>query len=124
MYFKAELTNVGADIKKYGWRITDVNSGRILTDTISQKNIYGTKDNMSCYYDGFLDNEKYSIEFFVETKNGKSILTNAYKFDIKYDTTFLSNDFKVKKPDRHHLMHFIMVNISGDKTWKLRNSLL
>lgn len=81
-------------LKKYGWRITDKQTGNILHDTISKSQIYGTKDNMICRYNGFVSDCEYKIELFVETQNGDTKLIER-NFKIKYVAKWLTNDFKI-----------------------------
>ena len=96
-YFKGTYTQEeGIPLKRYGWRLTDVDSGQILLDTISHNQIYGTGDNIICTYDGLLNDGNYSIELFVETQNGATVTTDKVDFSVKYETTFLTNDFKVE----------------------------
>lgn len=98
--FKANYTQENTDetsipLKRYGWRLTDTDSGQVLIDTISHNQIYGTKDNIVCYYSGFLNNGNYSIELYIETQNNMSVHLKPITFSISYVTAFLGNDFKV-----------------------------
>lgn len=96
-YFKAtyEQEESTSPLKKYGWKITDTDSGQVLVNTITHNQIYGTKDNIVCFYDGFLNDGYYSVELSVETQNGTIITTKPITFYVSYLTTLLSNDFKV-----------------------------
>lgn len=99
--FKAELdfgdneNEYKAQLKRYGWRITDSGNGQVLVDTITKNQIYGSADNIICSYDGFLSGGNYSIELYIETQNNTKI-TSSFKFSASYATTFLSNDFNVE----------------------------
>ena len=100
--FKGEL-NFGdnvqeyrAQLKRYGWRIKDTDSGQVFVDTITKNQIYGSADNIICTYDGFLNGGNYSVELFVETQNNKKITSDPIYFTVSYASTFLSNDFKVE----------------------------
>lgn len=99
--FKAELdfgdneNEYKAQLKRYGWRITDSGNGQVLVDTITKNQIYGSADNIVCSYDGFLNGGNYSVELYVETQNNTKI-TSSFEFLVSYVTTFLSNDFNVE----------------------------
>lgn len=95
-YFKAtyeQAESIG--LKRYGWRIKDVDNDRVLMDTITHNQIYGTEDNISCFYNGFLNSENYSIEVYIETQNNAVIITEPVNFSVLYEITYLTNDFKV-----------------------------
>lgn len=95
--FKAKYIQAeGVPLKRYGWRLTDTDSEQILLDTISHNQIYGTGNNIICSYDGFLNDGNYSIEVFVETQNGATLTTDPINFTVQYETSFLTNDFKVE----------------------------
>lgn len=94
-YFKASYDQAeGVCLKRYGWRIKDIASDVVLLDTISDNQIYGTSDNITCSYDGFLNGGDYSVEVQIETQNG-AITTSSFEFAVVYETTYLTNDFKV-----------------------------
>ena len=99
--FKAELdfgdneNEYKAQLKRYGWRITDSASGQVLVDTITKNQIYGSADNIICIYNGFLNGSNYSVELYIETQNNTKI-TSSFKISVSYTTTFLSNDFNVE----------------------------
>ncbi len=80
-------------VKRYGWRITDIDSGEILLDTISHNQIYGMAENILCTYDGFLNGRNYSVEVCVETQNNIIVSSSLFSFSVSYQTTFLTNDF-------------------------------
>lgn len=86
----------GVQLKRYGWKITDIDSGQIFVDTITKNQIYGSADNIICNYDGFLNGGNYSVELFIETQNNTKITTSPLHFSVSYTSTFLSNDFKVE----------------------------
>lgn len=85
----------GVQLKRYGWKITDTDSGQVLIDTITKNQIYGSADNIICNYDGFLNGSNYSVELYIETQNNTKI-TSSREFSVSYATTFLSNDFNVE----------------------------
>lgn len=86
----------GVQLKRYGWKIADADSGQIFTDTITKNQIYGSSDNIICAYDGFLNDGNYSVELFIETQNNTKITSPPLYFTVSYSSTFLSNDFKVE----------------------------
>ena len=86
----------GVQLKRYGWKITDTDSGQVFIDTITKNQIYGSADNIICNYDGFLNSGNYSVELFIETQNNAKILPSPLYFSVSYTSTFLSNDFKVE----------------------------
>ena len=95
--FRAEYEqNEEVQLKRYGWKITDTDSGQVLVDTITSNQIYGSADNIICNYNGFLNGGNYSVELFVETQNNAKITTSPLHFSVSYASTFLSNDFKVE----------------------------
>lgn len=97
-YFKATYSEAktNAPLKRYGWRLIDTTNDRVLLDTITKKQIYGTDTNIRMYYDGLLNDCNYSIELFIETQNGATIITDPITFSVSYDTTYLTNDFEVQ----------------------------
>lgn len=86
----------GVQLKRYGWKIIDTDSGQVFTDTITNNQIYGSADNIVCNYDGFLNDGNYSIELFIETQNNKKITYPPLNFSVSYSSTYLSSDFKVE----------------------------
>lgn len=86
----------GVQLKRYGWKIIDTDSRQVFIDTISNNQIYGSADNITCNYDGFLNDGNYSVELFVETQNNSKITSSPLSFSVSYESTFLSNDFKVE----------------------------
>ena len=86
----------GVQLKRYGWRVTDMDSGQVFIDTISNNQIYGSADNIICNYDGFLNGGTYSVELFIETQNNTKITSSPPPFSVSYESTFLSNDFRVE----------------------------
>ncbi len=99
--FKAELdfgdneNEYRAQLKRYGWRITDSSNEQVLVDTITKNQIYGSADNIICKYNGFLNGGNYSVELYVETQNNTKI-TSSFEISVSYVATFLSNGFNVE----------------------------
>lgn len=95
--FKAQYNQEqNIPLKRYGWLLTDTDSGQVLLDTISHNQIYGTQDNIICSYDGFLNSGNYSIKLYIETQNDLTLTTLPISFSVSYMTTQLSNEFKVE----------------------------
>ena len=85
----------GVQLKRYGWKIIDADSGLVLVDTITKNLIYGSADNIICNYDGFLNGGNYSVELYIETQNNTKI-TSHVDFSVSYAATFLNNGLKVE----------------------------
>lgn len=93
-YFKANyLQDEGVELKRYGWRITDIKTGQILLDTISANQIYGIAENIVCQYSGFANDNDYSVEVYIETQNGVGFVSDPCTFSVSYPTTPLTLDF-------------------------------
>lgn len=90
----AQAQNV--PLKRYGWILTDITTNRVLVDTVKNNQIYGTKDNIILGYDGFLNDHNYTVQLYIETQNGYSIMTDPYEIDVSYSTTALSSKFKTE----------------------------
>ena len=96
-YFKGNYSQEnGVGLKRYGWMLCDTDSGQVLVDTITHNQIYGTKENIICFYDGFLNSGNYSVELYIETQDGTTIRTNVINFTVTYSTTFLNSDVRVE----------------------------
>lgn len=100
-YFKGKyIQTEGVRLKRYGWRLTDTTTGQVLSDTITKNQIYGMSGNILFSYNGFLNNSNYSIELYLETQNNAEVITEPIVFSVEYETTYLSNDFKVESLKR------------------------
>ena len=96
-YFKGNYSQEnGVGLKRYGWRLCDIDSGQVLVDTIAHNQIYGTKENIICFYDGFLNGGKYSVELYIETQDNTTIRTGIINFTVTYSTTSLNSDIRVE----------------------------
>lgn len=92
--FKADyIQEEDVPLKRYGWRLTDIDTGQVLLDTITQNQVYGTADNIICTYDGLLNSGNYSIELYIETQNNVTINTFPTRLMFHTETTYLSSDF-------------------------------
>ena len=96
-YFKASYEQAeNIPIKRYGWQLTDVKSGRRLIDTITSNQIYGIGDNIVCSYDGFTDDSNYELRVYIETQNGAKLYSAPVTFSVVYQTGILDNSFTVE----------------------------
>lgn len=95
-YFKRAEEDYLPPLKRYGWKLCDTDNGQVLVDTITHNQIYGTKENIVCTYNGFLNNGNYSVELYIETQDGTTIKTDTTNFTVSYSTTFLDNALRVE----------------------------
>lgn len=96
-YFKGNYNQTeGVGLKKYGWRITDITNSQVISDTISKNQIYGSAGNISCEYNGFVNDFTYMVELYIETQNGYSIVVKGQRFKISYTVKTLITNFDVE----------------------------
>lgn len=94
-YFSGDYSQAqGVSLKKYGWRITDKSNGQILSDTVSKNQIYGAEGNIRLCYDGFLNDNEYSIYLEIEDQNGGKQSASC-DLSVQYSTETITNDFNV-----------------------------
>lgn len=94
--FKAEYTqSQNIPIKKYGWRLTDATSGSVIMDTITQNQIYGIADDISCVCNGLMNKTKYILEVYVETQNGYCDILESMAFYVNYSVKSIDADFEI-----------------------------
>ena len=94
--FKANYTQAqDIPIKKYGWRITDATSGFVIMDTITQNQIYGIADDISCVCNGLMNKTKYILELYVETQNGYFDILQSMAFYVGYPVKNIEADFDI-----------------------------
>lgn len=99
-FFKASYSQAeNIPIKRYGWQIVDCDSDTKLVDTISKNQVYGVGDNILCTFGGFADNRTYKIRVFVETQNGKKVVSDFTEFASAYQTELLDSNFKTAALD-------------------------
>lgn len=95
IYFKATYTqNENIPLKCYGWRIVDKNN-KIILDTISQNQIYGIKEDISCMCRGLINQNDYLIDLYIETQNGQFLTTSEINFTIDYPVRNVDSNFKL-----------------------------
>lgn len=82
-------------LKRYGWRITDITNNKVIMDTISQNQIYGIADDISCKCNGLMNQTSYIAELYIETQNGYFDILQTVRFDIDYAIKNIEADFEV-----------------------------
>ena len=96
-YFKATYKQAeDIPLKKYGWRITDVDNDKVILNSIDENQIYGLSSDISCQYNGFVNNTNCLIELFIETQNGYFSIVKRSTFKINYDVKTLITDFNIQ----------------------------
>ena len=83
------------DLKRYGWRLTDAESNYVIMDTISQNQIYGVSDDISCVCNGLTNGTSYQLELYIETQNGYFDILKKLKFNVDYTVKTLDADFEI-----------------------------
>jgi len=96
VFFKADyVQDEDIHIKRYGWRLTDTDNNFVIMDTITQNQIYGIDDDISCECNGLVNQTNYLIELYVETQNGYFNILNNVKFKIDYVVKDIDADFGI-----------------------------
>ena len=96
IYFKSTYEQAeGISLKRYGWRLTDITNNVVLMDTISQNQIYGITDDISCVCNGLMNQTEYQIELYIETQNGYFNVTESVSFDVNYAVKTVGAEFEV-----------------------------
>lgn len=96
IYFKSTYEQAeGVSLKRYGWRLTDITNDVVIMDTISQNQIYGIADDISCVCNGLINQTEYQIELYVETQNGYFNVLEPVKFDVNYAVKSIGAEFEV-----------------------------
>lgn len=97
IYFKSTYTQAeGVSLKRYGWRLTDMTNNSVIMDTISQNQIYGIADDISCVCNGLINQTDYRLELYIETQNGYSDIIQYIDFDVNYTVKIVDVDFEVE----------------------------
>lgn len=100
-------------LKRYGWRLTDISNGVVVLDTITQNQIYGVEEDISCECNGLINKTNYLVELYVETQNGYFNILQAVKFDIDYVVKNIEADFEIMSLNNSS---GIMLNFGNLKT--------
>lgn len=82
-------------LKRYGWRLTDITNNVVVIDTISQNQIYGVEDDISCVCNGLVNETSYLAELYVETQNGYFNVLQSVEFDVNYTVKNIDADFEI-----------------------------
>lgn len=96
IYFKSTY-NQSEDVllKRYGWRLTDTTNNYVVMDTISQNQIYGIVDDISCVCNGLINQTTYLLELYIETQNGYFDVLQSIEFKVDYMVKNVNADFEV-----------------------------
>ena len=86
----------GVQLKRYGWRLTDITNNVVIMDTISQNQIYGIADDISCVCNGLINQTDYRLELYIETQNGYFGILQSIEFDVDYAVKNVDADFEVE----------------------------
>ena len=96
VFFKATYSqDEGVSVKRYGWRLTDTTNNAVIIDTISQNQIYGVEDDISCVCNGLINGTNYLLELYIETQNGYFGILQSVKFDVGYTVKNIDADFEI-----------------------------
>ena len=97
IYFKSTYYQPeGVSLKRYGWRLTDTTNNVVIMDTISQNQIYGVSDDISCVCNGLINETNYQLELYIETQNGYFGVLETIKFNVKYTVESVDANFEVE----------------------------
>lgn len=97
IYFKSTYNQLeGVSLKRYGWRLTDVTNNVIVMDTITQNQIYGIADDISCVCNGLINQTDYLLELYIETQNGYFGILQSIEFGVDYAVKNVDADFEVE----------------------------
>ena len=97
IYFKSTYNQPeGVSLKRYGWRLTDITNNVVIMDTITQNQIYGIADDISCVCNGLINQTDYQLELYIETQNGYFGILQTIKFNVDYAVKNIDADFEVE----------------------------
>ena len=97
IYFKSTYGQPeGVSLKRYGWRLTDKTNNVVVMDTISQNQIYGIADDISCVCNGLINQTDYQLELYIETQNGYFGILQTIDFNVDYAVKSVDADFEVE----------------------------
>lgn len=96
VYFKASYSqDENIPLKRYGWRLTDKNSGVAIMDTITKNQIYGTSEEISCNCTGLINESTYLLELYIETQNGHFDILQTVEIAVAYTVKNIEADFEI-----------------------------
>ena len=97
VYFKSTYSQAeGVLLKRYGWRLTDVTNNVVIMDTITQNQIYGIADDISCVCNGLINQTDYRLELYIETQNGYFGILQSIELTVDYAVKSIDADFEVE----------------------------
>ena len=97
IYFKSTYNQLeGVSLKRYGWRLTDKTNNVVVMDTITQNQIYGIADDISCVCNGLINQTDYQLELYIETQNGYFGILQTIDFNVDYAVKNVDADFEVE----------------------------
>ena len=97
VYFKSTYSQTeGIPLKRYGWRLTDITNNVVVMDTITQNQIYGISDDISCVCNGLINQTNYQLELYIETQNGHFGILQTIKFNVDYSVKSVDAYFEVE----------------------------
>lgn len=97
IYFKSTYSQPeGVSLKRYGWRLTDITNNVVIMDTITQNQIYGIADDISCVCNGLINQTDYQLELYIETQNGYFGILQSIEFSVDYAVKSIDADFEVE----------------------------
>ena len=97
IYFKSTYNQPeGVSLKRYGWRLTDKTNNVVVMDTITQNQIYGIADDISCVCNGLINQTDYHLELYIETQNGYFGILQTIDFNVDYAVKNVDADFEVE----------------------------
>lgn len=97
IYFKSTYNqSEGVPLKRYGWRLTDATNNVVVMDTITQNQIYGIADDISCVCNGLVNQTNYLLELYIETQNGYFDVLQSVEFDVNYAVKNIDADFEIE----------------------------
>ena len=97
IYFKSTYSQPeGVSLKRYGWRLTDTTNNVVIMDTISQNQIYGISDDISCVCNGLVNQTDYQLELYIETQNGYFGILQSVDFNVEYPVKSVDADFEIE----------------------------
>ena len=97
IYFKSTYGQPeGVSLKRYGWRLTDKTNNVVVMDTITQNQIYGIADDISCVCNGLINQTDYQLELYIETQNGYFGILQTIDFNVDYAVKNVDADFEVE----------------------------
>ena len=96
IYFKSTYNqSEKIPLKRYGWRLTDATNNAVIMDTISQNQIYGMTNDISCVCNGLINQISYLLELYVETQNGYFDILQSVNFKVDYEVKSVDADFEI-----------------------------